>query len=270
MNNNRIVLITGVSSGIGQAIALHLTQIGYTVFGTSRKTGDKETLSGVTMVSLDVNSDTSVQLCVDTVIQKAGRIDVLINNAGYVLAGALEEVTIEQAKAQFETNLFGVMRMVKAVLPVMRRQGGGQIINMSSLAGLVPVIFWGMYTASKFAIEGYTETLRHEIKPFGINVSLVEPGFIRTSITDNATHAADTIEDYTPCRIRGLQAIYDREDHAPAPSIVARCVQRILETDAPSLRYQVGVGAGFMALGRRLLPERIAAWFIRRYFRLDR
>src|SRR5262245_2768766 len=158
MSSQKVVLITGASSGIGQRIARLLAQKDFTVFGASRNPRAAEPVPAVEVLPLDVRSDDSVKACVDTVLARAGRLDILVNNAGYMLGGAVEEITIEEAKAQFETNLFGTMRTVKAVLPTMRRQRSGTIINISSLAGLVPgPPFCGMYSASKFALEAYTE-----------------------------------------------------------------------------------------------------------------
>src|SRR5262245_34601449 len=180
MSDKKIVLITGASSGVGQSTARLLSQNGYKVFGTSRNPDNSEAIPTVDMLALDVQAGDSVETCVTAVKSEAGRIDVLVNNAAYELAGALEETSIDEAKAQFEINFFGVVRMVKAVLPSMRQQKGGQIINVSSLSGLSSIPFMGIYSASKFALEGYTEALRMEVDPFNIHVSLVEAGFLKT------------------------------------------------------------------------------------------
>src|SRR5437016_1800290 len=155
----KVALVTGASTGIGRAIAEQLARDGLQVFGTSRKpTGGAP--RGVTMLALDICSDESVQSCVSGLLERTGRIDVVVNSAGYLLSGAVEETTIEEAKAQMETNFFGAFRVIKAVLPAMRTRKAGQIVNISSLAGIVPLPFWGLYAASKFAVEGLTETLR--------------------------------------------------------------------------------------------------------------
>src|SRR6058998_1295203 len=178
------VLVTGTSSGIGQAIARLLAERGFNVFGTARKPAAGRS-SNVTMVALDVRSDDSVRSCVQQVLSQTGRIDVLVNNAGYTLMGAAEETSLDEAKAQLETNFFGVVRMVKAVLPRMRKAGSGKIINIGSLAGITAIPFGSFYTASKFALEGYTEALWHELRPFGIHATLIEPGFVSTPIGDS-------------------------------------------------------------------------------------
>src|SRR4029453_9132873 len=198
MSNQRVVLITGASSGVGQSTARLLSQRGDTVLGTSRNSANAESLAGVEMLSLDVRADDSVQACVEAVHRRCGHLDVLINNAGYEMAGALEELSPEESGAQFETNFFGVVRMVNAVLPSMRQQKRGHIINLSSLSGLSAIPFLGIYSASKFALEGYTEALRHEVKPFNIHVALTEAGFLRTPMMNNRQIGAHRLTEYDP------------------------------------------------------------------------
>jgi NADP-dependent 3-hydroxy acid dehydrogenase YdfG len=155
MSEQKIVLITGVSSGIGQAIGQLLVKRGFTIFGTSRNPSGFLTMSGMKVLPLDVRLDESVKACVDAMVKRVGRLDILVNNAGYMLRGAIEEATLDEAKAQFETNFLGAVRMVKTVLPIMRKQGSGQIINISSGLGLASFPFLGFYSASKFALEVY-------------------------------------------------------------------------------------------------------------------
>ena len=269
MLEKRIVLITGTSSGIGQATARLLAQRGFTVFGTSRNPSSLETVSGVEVLPLDVCSDEAVGACLNTLLKKTGRLDILINNAGYVLRGAIEEPTLEEVKAQFETNFFGVVRMVRAVLPIMRRQGGGQIINISSAAGLTALPFHGYYSASKFALEGYTEALRHEVKPFHIRVSLVEPGYIKTHLRHNQQLASDRITDYDPWR-KGSSGVRQQwEEKLPGPTLVAECVLRIIESKSPGLRHTVGKDAAQAFWLRRFLPESLFEQGMRRLLHLD-
>ena len=218
MSDQRVVLITGASSGVGQSTARLLSRRNYKVFGTSRNPAVTETIPGVEMLPLDVRADDSVRACVEAVSSAGGRIDVLINNAGYELAGALEELTAEETRAQFETNFFGVVRMIDAVLPTMRRQKRGHIINVSSLAGVSSIPFLGIYSASKFALEGYTEALRHELKPFGIHVSLTEAGFLNTAMMNNRQIAANRITEYDPWRQRALDATRAQEEKGLARS----------------------------------------------------
>ena len=220
------------------------------------------------MLPLDVRSDESVKTCVDAVIEQTGHLDILINNAGYVLAGAIEEITLEQAKDQFNTNFFGVMRMVKAVLPIMRGQGKGQIINISSLAALNPVPFWGLYNASKFALEGYTDSLRHELMPFNIHVSLVEPGFFKSQLGKSTQVGHDQISDYDGSRQRVFERIREEEEGGSDPRIVAETVLSITENKSPRLRHLVGKHVIYYRM-RQVTPARIYEKVLRNYWNLD-
>jgi NAD(P)-dependent dehydrogenase (short-subunit alcohol dehydrogenase family) len=269
MPEKKVVLITGASSGIGQATARLLAQRGFTVFGTSRNPSGVEAMPGVEMLSLDVRLDESVNACVDAVLKRAGRLDTLVNSAGYALAGAIEEAMLEEAKAQFETNFFGVARMVKTVLPIMRRQGSGQIINISSVTGLAALPFGGFYSASKFALEGYTEALRHEVKPFHIRVSLVEPGYIKTRLRRNQQFATDRITDYDPWRKGSSGAGRQWEEKLPEPTLVAECVLRIIESKSPKLHHRVGKESAQAFWLRRFLPESLFEQGTRRLLHLD-
>src|SRR5713101_3149810 len=187
MSQEKVALVTGVSSGIGRAIAGLLSRHGFQVFGTARGNGGaKRALENVELVPVDVRNEESVDSCVRTVLDRAGRIDALVNNAGYTLIGSLEETTIEEAKQLFETNFFGVLRMTQAVLPFMRGQRSGRIINIGSVVGFVPAPYQGIYCASKHALEGYSESLDHEVRQLGIRVSVIEPGFTRTNIAQNS------------------------------------------------------------------------------------
>jgi NAD(P)-dependent dehydrogenase (short-subunit alcohol dehydrogenase family) len=270
MSDQRVVLITGASSGVGQSTARLLSQRGYKVYGTSRNPATAETIPTVEMVALDVRADESVTACVTTVLSRAGRLDVLINNAGHELAGASEEVSLDEVKAQFETNFFGVVRMVKAVLPLMRRQRHGQIINIGSLSGLTPIPFMGVYSASKFALEGYTEALRHEVAPFNIRVSMTETAFLKTPMMNNRQIAAERISDYDPWRQRALNAIRTYEEKAPGPELVAETVLEIIANDRPRLRYVIGQQAKSITRLRRFLPAGIYEQGVRRNFWLDK
>jgi NAD(P)-dependent dehydrogenase (short-subunit alcohol dehydrogenase family) len=263
--DQRVVLITGASSGVGQSTARLLSQRGYRVFGTSRLTSAIEP-TPVEMLSLDVRSDGSVRACVDAVLNRSGHIDVLINNAGYELAGALEELSLEEARAQFETNFFGVIRMVDAVLPLMRRDNRGHIINVSSLAGLSAIPFLGVYSASKFALEGYTEALRHEVKPFNIHVSLTEAGFLRTSMMDHRQLGVTSLVEYGPWRQRALNAVRAHEEKGPGPEVVAEALLGIVSSRTPRLRYLIGKQAKTVARLRRFLPAGAYESGVRRTF----
>ena len=269
MSDPRVVLVTGASSGNGRAIAMLLAQHGYRVFGTSREPARAAAAPGVEILELDVRSDDSVLACVAAVLAKTERIDVLVNNAGYELAGALEETSLDEARAQLETNFFGVARTTKAVLPAMRERRSGQIVNVSSLAGLTVAPFMGMYSASKFALEGYSETLRHEVKAFGIHVSLIEVGFLNTPMQAHRQHTAERIADYDAARRNALDAIAEHEARGPGAELVARTVLRIAGSRSQRLRYVVGRQARFVTRARRFLPERVFQTAARKTFRLD-
>ena len=252
---SQTVLVTGASSGIGQVIAQLLTERGFTVYGTSRKpTG--------TLVPLDVRSDDSVRACLDRV----GKIDVLVNNAGYTLMGSAEETSIEEAKGQLETNFFGVVRMVNAVLPAMRKAGAGKIINVGSLAGITAIPFGAFYTASKFALEGYSEALWHELRPLGINVTLIEPGFVHTPIGEKTQIAAKPLSAYDGVRQLATAALGRHVEHGIVPEKVAATVLRAVQSRSPSLRYRVGTDAAWLPRLKSVLPWPLFAVGVRRTF----
>jgi len=252
---SQTVLVTGASSGIGQVIAQLLTERGFTVYGTSRKpTG--------TLVPLDVRSDASVRAC----LERVGKIDVLVNNAGYTLMGSAEETSIEEAKGQLETNFFGVVRMVNAVLPAMRKAGAGKIVNVGSLAGITAIPFGAFYTASKFALEGYSEALWHELRPLGINVILIEPGFVHTPIGEKTQIAAKPLSAYDGVRQRATAALGRHVEHGIVPEKVAATVLRAVQSRSPSLRYRVGTDAAWLPRLKSVLPWPLFAVGVRRTF----
>jgi NAD(P)-dependent dehydrogenase (short-subunit alcohol dehydrogenase family) len=254
MLDQKVVLITGASSGVGQSTARLLSQKGYRVFGTSRNPASAEAIPTVEMLALDVRIDASVLACVTAVVNRVGRIDVLVNNAAYELAGALEEISLEEAKAQFETNFFGVVRMVRAVVPSMRQQRQGQIINVGSLSGVSSIPFMGIYSASKFALEGYTEALRMELKPFNIHVSLTQAGFLKTPMMDKRQVSAARLKEYDAWRERAFTAIRDQEEKAPGPQLVAETVLKIISSKTPRLHYLIGPQAKFVSSIKWFLP----------------
>jgi NAD(P)-dependent dehydrogenase (short-subunit alcohol dehydrogenase family) len=262
MESNQVALVTGASSGIGQATAELLAASGFTVFGTSR-TPEKLARS-YRWLPLDVRSDASVEAAVQSLLEQAGRIDVLVNNAGYSQVGAIEESSIADVQAQFDTNLFGVIRMIKAVLPVMRQQGSGRIINVSSVVGQVAPPFVGVYATSKFALEGLSEALRDEVRPFGVDVSLVEPAFVKTHIVSQGP--TNPIAAYTPGRQAAMDVLITSVESGMEPGAVAQVILRAA-TSKPRLRYLVGRDARVLMLLKRLLPEPLFERVRRRVFR---
>jgi NAD(P)-dependent dehydrogenase (short-subunit alcohol dehydrogenase family) len=266
MTSTRIALVTGASTGIGLATASRLAAQGFRVFGTSRTPAPGGSTS-YELLSLDVRSDLSVQECIETVLHRAGRIDLLVNNAGYALGGALEENSISDAQAQFDTNVFGAMRMINTVLPIMRHQGGGQIISISSLLGVVALPYLSLYSSSKYALEGLMEGLRSEVRPFHIAVSLVEPTYIKTNFAVQAP--ARPLADYAPFRESVLKYVSSTIEHAPDPDLVARTIVRIATTGRPHLHYRVGPRGNLLVGLRQLLPEALFERMYRRIFHLD-
>jgi NAD(P)-dependent dehydrogenase (short-subunit alcohol dehydrogenase family) len=240
-SSRQIVLIAGASSGIGKVCGEYLTGKGMTVYGASRSLQPGNG-TAFTAMQMDVTDDNSVQQCVQKIQQEQGRLDVVINCAGYGIAGAVEETSPEEAKAQFETNFFGTHRVCRAVLPIMRQQRSGIIINVSSLAGLLAVPFQAFYSASKFAMEGMTEALRMEVRPFGIRVVLIEPGDFKTDFPANrkSSAASQQSDVYRESLERCVGVMKEEEEKGKVPYPVARLVERIIATPSPRLRYTVG------------------------------
>jgi len=255
MSSSDVVLVTGASSGIGRASARLLCRSGRRVFGTSRNPDRVDPVDGVTMVRLDVRDDGSVEACVAEVLDRAGRIDMLVNNAGYTLTGPAESASIEQVRSQFDTNFYGAIRMTNAVLPDMRERGSGKIAFVSSIAGFVGVPFLGVYSASKYALEGYAESLYHEVAGLGVHVSIVEPGFVRTNLPEAIVAAEHEIPAYASALERWDAAIARQVENADEPEIVALTLLVVAEADRPRLRYRVGEDAQELAERKRHMPE---------------
>jgi NAD(P)-dependent dehydrogenase (short-subunit alcohol dehydrogenase family) len=259
--NVKVVLVTGASSGIGQAIARHLAARGWRVFGTSRHqtTG----FDGVDMLPMDADDDNSVAIAVGAIMEKTGRLDAVVNNAGWALMGPIEDTPIADARAQMETNFFGVLRVCRAALPIMRVQRSGHIVNISSLGGVFGMPFSGIYSASKFAVEGLSESLRLETRRFGIRVVLIEPGDTRSQLplrrrtAQPVRHASAYQEIFGRFQAKQVQD----EAKAPPPDAVAALVERILRDPRPAMRYTVGMfDQRMVAPLKRWLPF---GWFER-------
>jgi NAD(P)-dependent dehydrogenase (short-subunit alcohol dehydrogenase family) len=253
MIDQKVVLITGASSGIGRAMAELLASRSYRVFGTARNPDHVTAVEGVELMPLGVRDDASVAARVETVLGRAGRIDVLVNNAGYAVVGAVEETSPSEAQALFDTNVFGVLRMVRAVLPAMRRQGSGTIVNTSSVLGFLPGPFMGLYASSKHALEGLSESLDHEVRGFGIRVVLVEPNFTKTQIGANAIHARQKIEAYAGTSRQVSDAIVTKIQGASGPETVAAEIVRAIERPH-RMRRPVGFEALLVSRLRRFMP----------------
>ena len=256
----QVILVTGASTGIGRACADHLQARGHRVYGGARRACPGASFESV---SLDVDSEESVERAVGEILGREGRLDAVVNNAGFGLAGAIEDTSVAEAKAQMETNFFGVLRVCRAVLPAMRAQRSGRIVNMSSLGGIFGMPYSGLYSASKFALEGMSEALRLETKPYGVHVTLVEPGDFKSNFTTarRTTALSRTHEVYRDGFGRAMKAAEKDEQNAPDPVAIARLVERVLTTRAPRLRYSIGMfSQRVVVLLKRWLP----AWMFER------
>lgn len=262
------VLITGVSSGIGKVTALLLAERGHKVIGTGRSMERMRNLRdeaterrfAISVVELDINSDEDCRTKLPDILEKHGPVDALVNNAGYGLWGPVETLSIDELRAQFETNLFAAFRLTKAVLPGMADRRYGKIVNVSSILGRMGTPFNGAYVASKFALEGLSEALRAEVAPLGIKVSLVEPGLYRTEFQSNQVIARDarTHDGVYASYIRNYNENHDKYQLLMSdPIAVAKVIRNIVEAKNPAFRYAVGIEARMGIMGRRYLPERL-------------
>lgn len=250
--NPGVALVTGASSGIGRATAIALQSAGFRVFGTSRRAAKNS--DGLTMLACDVTDDASVRKLVDDVLAETGRIDLLVNNAGMGLFGGAEESSMVQAQALFDVNVFGVLRVTNAVLPIMRRQGKGRIVNLSSVQGFIPAPYFALYASTKHAIEGYSESLDHELRPFGIRVALVEPAYTRTSFEDNLARPDQLLDVYDAARA-GMNAVVRKAmEKGDSPEVVAKTVLAAATDRVPKRRYAAGKMARQVSLLRRFVP----------------
>lgn len=250
-----VVLVTGASSGIGEAIARAFADKGFVVFGTSRNPGRTEPIAGVEFVQLDVTDPESVAAAVSTVVQRAGRIDVVVNNAGFGVFGAAEESSIAQAQALFDTNFFGLVRVTREVLPYLRAQRSGRIINIGSVLGFIPAPYGALYAASKHAVEGYSESLDHETREFGVRVLVVEPGYTNTSFEAAAVDADSPIEGYAPVREYVKDVLAKSIPAGDDPDVVAQVAVKAATSRSPKLRYPAGPLARRLALLKRIAPS---------------
>jgi NAD(P)-dependent dehydrogenase (short-subunit alcohol dehydrogenase family) len=248
-----VAIVTGAAAGIGAATAYALQAAGYQVFGTYRKL-PATPVSGVDYVACDVTDDLAVEGAVRHVLAQAGRIDLLVNNAGVGLVGAAEESSLEQARWVFDVNLFGVIRMTNAVLPLMRQQRSGRIVNISSVMGLIPSPFMALYSSSKHAVEGYSQALDHELRGDGIRVVLVEPGYTRTTFESNALAADLKSEHYAAGRTNAEAVLRNEVAKADPPEVVAATVVTAATAAKPQLRYAAGRDATTVSLLRRFVP----------------
>jgi NAD(P)-dependent dehydrogenase (short-subunit alcohol dehydrogenase family) len=266
---SKTALVTGASSGIGKATAVRLATAGYRVYGTSRRGADAAQRS-FEMLPLDVTSEESVEAVVREVMRLEGRVDLLVNNAGFGVAPAgAEESSIEQARSIFDTNFFGIVRMTRAVVPHMRRQGSGRIINIGSVLGFMPMPYGALYAATKHAIEGYSESLDHELRTRGIRVSVIEPAYTKTQFDANFLEPDAPLDEYREIRAAFGKRLKDVMAAADEPGVVADVVLQAATAARPKLRYPAGVLARRLRWLRRFAPAGLVDAGVRRDLRLD-
>ena len=267
--NAKIALVTGASSGIGEATAERLANAGYKVYGTSRG-GAQAGKRPFEILPLDVTSDESVAAAVAEVIRRHDRIDLLVNNAGFGVAPAgAEESSLGQARSIFETNFFGLVRMTRAVVPHMRRQGSGRIINIGSVLGFLPMPYGALYAATKHAVEGYSESLDHELRTRGIRVSVIEPAYTKTSFDANFMEPDAKLDEYREVRAGLSRRVNEVMATAEPPGVVADAVLKAANAARPKLRYAAGRLANRLRLLRRFAPAGVVDSGIRKDLRLD-
>ena len=269
---NKVALVTGASSGIGAMTAKSLAGTGFIVYGAARRVDKMEELKkvGIRPIFLDLTKEESMVKCVETIHNEVGRIDILINNAGYGFYGAIEDVLIEEAKRQFEVNLFGMARLIQLVTPKMRENHYGKIVNVSSMGGKIWTKFGGWYHATKFAVEGFSDCLRMELKPFGIDVIVVEPGGIKTDWgIIAANHLKDTskggaYEEYANKAAEGMIKNYSGNMLAK-PELIANTIKKAVTKRKPKTRYLVGFMAKPMVLTQKIFGDRVYDWVIKNF-----
>jgi NAD(P)-dependent dehydrogenase (short-subunit alcohol dehydrogenase family) len=265
----KIALVTGASSGIGEATAQRLAAAGYKVYGTSRR-GAQAGKRSFEMLPLDVTSDESVEAVVSEVMRRDGRIDVLVNNAGFGVAPAgAEESSLDQARSIFETNFFGLVRMTRAVVPHMRTQGSGRIINIGSVLGFLPMPYGALYSATKHAVEGYSESLDHELRTRGIRVSVIEPAYTKTPFDANFMEPDAKVDAYREARAGMIKRVAEVMATAEPPGVVADTVLKAANGARPKVRYSAGRLANRLRLLRRFAPAGVVDAGIRKDLRLD-
>ena len=264
----QVALITGCSSGIGYETSILLAKNGFKTYATMRNTDKGNTLKEIAekenldlkIIKLDVTDDYSIKNAINEIVQETNRIDVLVNNAGNNIAGAVEDLSIEEFKEQFETNFFGLIRVTKVVLPIMRKQNSGIIVNLSSIVGKMAIPLNSAYVSSKFAVEGFSESLRYELEDFGIKVILIEPGVIKSNFYENIKMAKNSLMDptsaYQPITQKIFEAFLPMLEYAFPTKIVADAILEAVTSDKPNIRYAVGEDAKSIIEARKKLSDK--------------
>ncbi|ADU15287.1 oxidoreductase [Asticcacaulis excentricus] len=267
MFNDKVIVITGASSGIGEATAHLLAQKGFRVFAGARRAPTSPPVPNLEFGVLDVTNDASVENFINWVLREAGRIDVLINNAGVSLVGPVEKTSIKEAQGLFDTNVFGPFRLMRAVLPTMREAGQGLIINISSVLGFLPAPFMGVYASSKHALEGLSESLDHEVREFNVRVVLVEPSFTKTNLDTNSAQVSEGFGAYESQVSATLKAVIAQIKSAPAPISVARKILSVI-TGPYKMREPADGTAKLLSRLRRFMPAGAVDRSLRKSFGL--
>lgn len=266
-NYTKVVLVTGGSSGLGKAICSRLAAMGHTVYGTSRKAAAGEQPNGYRLVAMDVTNEASVNTAVADVVQREGRIDVLINNAGLGIQGPAEDIPVEDAQRLFDTNVFGPHRLCRAVLPHMRGQKSGLIINISSVAANFGLPYRSFYSASKAALDRYAEALSTEVERFGITVVTVQPGEFNTNIKNSRITPAHISEAYRPGYERAMEILGGSMHYSRDPDELARVIARIMASPRPKVTYIVAQGMQKLSVQlRKVLPGRMFMGMVRKHY----
>ncbi len=270
MKQGKVFLITGASRGIGLALANEIANRGHIVYGSSRSWSESDPALSFHSVTMDVNDDASAADAVQKVLDAEKRIDVLVNNAGISHVSSIEETPLEVVRGLMETNYFGVVRLIRAVLPHMRSQGFGTIVNVGSVGGKIAIPFQAHYCASKFAIEGLTEALWQELRGFGIRVLLIEPADVRTGIYGSSTRLLEGDSPYLDALVRfHAEKKKDMGDSADTPERVAARMADIIDSDTNALRHPVAKMAGLFVLARKILPDSVFLRIVRKSYRVD-
>lgn len=269
---NKIALVTGASSGIGAMTAIELSNVGFTVYAAARRVDKMQELKkyGIRPISLDLTDEESMVRCIDTILNETGRIDVLVNNAGYGFYGAIEDVPMDEARRQFDVNLFGMARLIQLVTPSMRSNHYGKIVNISSMGGKIWTRFGGWYHATKFAVEGFSDCLRLELAPFGIDVIVIEPGGIKTDWgIIAAKHLKETskggaYEQYANKAADGMIKNYSG-NMLTKPEVIAKTIKKAVTKKRPRTRYLIGFMAKPMVLTQKIFGDRVYDWVIKKF-----
>ncbi|MDF2698637.1 MAG: short-chain dehydrogenase/reductase [Haloplasmataceae bacterium] len=264
----KVALVVGASSGVGKEIAGYLLNEGYKVYGTSRKATFPSFFEDkLQMIPLDVTNEESIKKAVDFIIEREKTIGVLVNCPGYGLSGAIEDTSLEEVKAIFNTNLFGIIEVCNQVLPYMRKQKNGLIVNISSVAGFISIPFQSMYSASKYALEAISEALRIEVKPFGVKVSLIEPGDMKTNFQRVYTNKAKD-SDYAKSCERAVNEMIKSESNGPGPIVVVKEFKKIINSKNPPIRRVVGFQYKFIAFFKKIVPSRFVEFIVTKLYRV--